>query len=142
MSNDTTKAGSGVDTPEQGGEKTFTQDQLNAIVSKRLAEEKGKFEAEVAQKEQDIQRREFMLSAKETLKEKGLPETLLRALDISTPGAFKEAVEIVEGIIKPAQEQNEREAKKPRFTVPANLGGYDAPPRDTVIKEAFGLRKK
>ena len=53
------------------GEKTFTQEELNRIVSKRLAEEKQKNEAQ----------------AKELLKKNDLPDTLLDVLkgdDIET----------------------------------------------------------
>ncbi len=69
------------------GEKTFTQEELNRIVSKRLAEEKQKNEADIAKREAELNKREFQLQAKELLKKNDLPDTLLDVLkgdDIET----------------------------------------------------------
>lgn len=69
------------------GEKTFTQEELNRIVSKRLAEEKQKNEADIAKREAELNKREFQLQAKELLKKNDLPDKLLDVLkgdDIET----------------------------------------------------------
>lgn len=66
------------------GEKTFTQDQVNAIVGERLAKEKTRSEAALVQREQELNKRELKLEAKEKLAELGLPLELLDAVDIST----------------------------------------------------------
>ncbi|MEY8321300.1 hypothetical protein AAK894_09485 [Lachnospiraceae bacterium 46-61] len=69
------------------GEKTFTQEELNRIVSKRLAEEKQKNETDIAKREAELNKREFQLQAKELLKKNDLPDTLLDVLkgdDIET----------------------------------------------------------
>jgi len=85
-------------TPQQEG-KTFTQDQLNAIVGKRLLEERQKSEVELVKREQDLQRRELMISAKESLAEKGLPGELLEALNCSSDEALAKSLEIMETVI-------------------------------------------
>ena len=41
------------------GEKTFTQEQVNAIVSKRLAEEKAKSESVLNKREAELNQREM-----------------------------------------------------------------------------------
>ena len=68
---------------EQQQGKTFTQDQVNAIVGKRLAEQKATMEADFVKREQDLNRREMAIRAKELLAEKGLPK------ELSTPASPK-----------------------------------------------------
>lgn len=77
-------------------EKTFSQDDVNRIVSERLAKEKSKADATIAQREQELAQREFLLTAKTTLTEKGLPVELLDALNTSSPEAFEQSLRILE----------------------------------------------
>ena len=76
-------------------EKTFTQEQVNAIVGERLAKEKVKAEALIAQRESELVRRELMLLAREKLIESGLPAELAEALDLSSPESFEKGFDIV-----------------------------------------------
>ena len=66
-----------VDPVPQEGEKTFTQEEVNRIVSERLSKEKGKInadrEASYAKREQELNIRELKLKARESLNEKNLP---------------------------------------------------------------------
>ena len=78
------------------GNKTFSQDDVNRIVQERLGKEKTKTEAELAKREQELTQREFLLSAKNTLAEKGLPAELLDALNMSSPEAFEKSLNIFE----------------------------------------------
>lgn len=64
---------------EQG--KTFSQEDVNRIVGERLAKEKAKNESDWQQREQDLQRRELQMTAKEYLSEKNMPVELLDALN-------------------------------------------------------------
>ena len=50
--------------------KTFSQEDVNRIVGERLAKEKAKNESDWQQREQDLQRRELQMTAKEYLSEK------------------------------------------------------------------------
>ena len=77
-------------------DKTFTQEQVNAIISERLAKEKSKTDATLAEREQELTRKEFLLQARETLTTKGLPVSLLDALNTSSPEAFTKSLEILE----------------------------------------------
>lgn len=70
--------------PNENGGKTFTQEQVNAIIGERLAKEKSKADAALAEKEQQLAQRELTLTAKERLNEMDLPIELLDALNISS----------------------------------------------------------
>ena len=82
----------------QNGEKTFTQEQVNAIVGERLAKEKAKTEAAYAEREQQLIQKELSWAAKEKCRELGLPEELLEVLNISTPEAMEKALTTVKGL--------------------------------------------
>ena len=77
------------------GEKTFTQEDVNRIVSKRLSEEKQKAEADIAKREAQLKQKQFQLEAKAMLKEKGLPDTLLSVLKGDDIETFSKSVEIL-----------------------------------------------
>lgn len=85
--------------PESGaGEKTFTQKDVNRIVGERLAKEKAKGEAALAEREQQLAQRELMLTAKERISELGLPVELLDALNMSSPEALEKALTTVKTV--------------------------------------------
>ena len=86
--------------PEGNGAagKTFTQEEVNKIVSDRLARERAKQEpqidpAELARREKDLVARENLQTCAEYIKEKGLDAGLLDILDTSEPEGFKKTVE-------------------------------------------------
>ena len=123
-------------------EKTFTQDQLNQIVSERLQKERQKSEADIVKREQELQQREFLLNAKTALAEKGLPDTLMDALDKSSPEAFEKAIGILTKYIDDVERQ-----KLPKPPPGALLPGYVGPKQKTSssgvtdgIRKAMGLR--
>lgn len=85
-------------TPEasggQGGERTFTQEEVNRIVADRLARERAKAEPSPAdEREQALKAREAKLDCREYLDAQGYPAALLDVLDSSDTGKFKAAVE-------------------------------------------------
>ena len=132
--NNTGEAGTNPGTDE----KTFTQDQLNQIVGERLQKERQKAEADIAKKEQELQQREFLLNAKTTLATKGLPETLIGALNMSSPEAFEKALDTLEKYV-----DGERQ-KPPMPPAGALLPGYVGPKEKTsfgVTGIADGVRK-
>ena len=125
--------------PESGaGEKTFTQDQLNDIVSRRLAEEKAKSEKTLREREQQLAQRELLLTAKEKLTESGLPVELLDALNVSSPEAMEKAITTLKGVI----DKIKAEAPKP-FTIhgakPAEAGRRPEVGADSRLRKAMGL---
>ena len=107
--------------PDGAGETTFTQEQVNKIVSDRLAREKVKSEAALAEREQQLAQRELLLTAKEKLTDAGLPVELLNALNVSSPEAIEKAITTLKGVI----DKIKAEAPKP-FTIhgakPAEAG--------------------
>ncbi len=125
--------------PESGaGERTFSQDDVNRIVGKRLAAEKRKGEAALAEREQQLAQRELLLTAKEKLTETGLPVELLDALNVSSPEATEKAITTLKGVI----DKIKAEAPKP-FTIhgakPAEAGRRPELGKDSRLRKAMGL---
>lgn len=126
--------------PDGAGETTFTQEQVNKIVSDRLAREKVKSEAALAEREQQLAQRELLLTAKEKLTDAGLPVELLNALNVSSPEAMEKAITTLKGVI----DKIKAEAPKP-FTIhgakPAEAGRRPEleSSGDSRLRKAMGL---
>ena len=95
------------------GERTFTQEQVNAIVSERLAKEKQKGENAFAEKEQQfaerekaLANREALIDLKDQLKEKGLPAELLPVLNVQDKEALQTALDALDDYIERQKEKN------------------------------------
>ena len=58
-------------------EKTFSQSEVNAIVSERLKQERSRLMADVNRREAELTRREALLTAKADWQKRGLPADLL-----------------------------------------------------------------
>ena len=131
MSNDTTAINGGEPIPQEAG-RTFTQDELNRIVSERLAKEKGKLEASVVQKEKDLEQREMLMTAQARLAAEGYNPELLGAMNASNAEAFESSLQIIKqhgGILNP----------NPVNIPPAG----DMPDmRGDPVREAMGLNKR
>ena len=85
--------------PDGAGEKTFTQEQVNQIISERLARDRAKSEAALVEKEQQLAQRELLLNAKERINEMGLPVELLDALNISSSEALEKSLNTVKAVL-------------------------------------------
>ena len=90
----------------ENGEKTFTQEQVNAIIGERLAKEKNKADAAFAEREQQFAEREKQLANREALfdlkdqlKEMGLPAELLPVLNVQDKTALDKALEALKAYI-------------------------------------------
>lgn len=77
------------------GDKTFTQEELNRIVSKRLTEEKLKGEADLSKREQELKQREFKFKAKEILTANNMPEGLMNAFNCSDEESLNRSIKMV-----------------------------------------------
>ena len=122
------------------GEKTFTQEQVNAIVSDRLERDRKKQTEEMSKKEQELAQREFRLNSRQKLIDRGYPESILDALNCSSEDAFNKALDIVDALIRertPSKEQSELEVKRAKFTAPAS-GRWNTP-REDPIRQAMNL---
>ncbi len=116
---------------QTGGQKTFTQEDVNRIVQERLAKDREKTSKELGEKEQELAQREFRLNSRQKLIDRGYPETLLDALNCSSEEAFEKALETIDGLMKErlsAKEDDEKqkqlEQHRARFTQPINQSPY------------------
>lgn len=124
------------------GEKTFTQEDVNRIVQERLAKEKSKGTGnagdELEKRAAELDMRERRLTAREKLRENGLPDYLVDALNMNTDEAFQKSME---AILKMKGEAGNGPEPKPIGTADMigrvkNRGSLFSDP----VREAFGLR--
>ena len=119
--------------------KTFSQEELNQIISDRLKSERAKMLKEVQAKEAELARRESLMAVSDDWRKRGLPVELLPMLDAEK---LEDAASILEN----------------RKTAPAGkagFGGGKAPdsgqdqlvdengnPTDKAIRIRMGLDRK
>jgi len=131
-------------TQQQGEQKTFTQEQVNAIVGERLQKERQKNETDIAVREQNLQQREFMLTAKATLSDKGYPVELLDVLKCNDNDSLNNALDTLEKHIDTIYRNH---AKKITGRVPATVvasvtGNTSMGVVTDATREAMGLPTK
>ena len=125
------------------GERTFTQEQVNAIVSERLSKEKQKGESalaerekQFAEREQQLANREALIDLKDKLKEKGLPAELLPVLNVQDKAALDTALDALDDYIA-----RKIEARNPRQVQELKLPEIqEHEPGISEIRKAMGLR--
>ena len=144
MSTENLNTETNVTQTENKGEtnKTFTQEQVNAIVSDRLARDRQKQGEEMSKREQELNEREFRLNSRQKLIDRGYSESLMDALNCSSDEAFDKALDIIESLIKertPSKEQAELEKNRARFTTPVNLSA-GARREEDPVRKAMNLR--
>ncbi len=130
----------GTATEQQQG-RTFTQEQVNAIVGKRLAEQKATLEADLVKREQELSKREMSIRAKELLAEKGLPKGLSDVLRYETEEELVKAIETIEHTRGFKAEDQEQKTGLPEgFRVLENkLTGGDHSTSDPIA-DAFKMK--
>lgn len=127
--------------PAENGEneKKFTQAEVDAILGKRLAEERRKAEkdddanAAVDVKLQELQQRELELTAREILADRKLPAELAKSLKYDSKETLITAIDNVSNAFK---------GNKAEFTPIDNGGlpkGTQTDDKKEKIKAAFGL---
>lgn len=123
--------------PDGAGAKTFSQDDVNRIVGERLAKEKAKGEAALAEKEQQLAQRELLLTAKEKINEMGLPAELVDALNVSSPEALEKALSTVKTVL----DKYKSEARPMKFSgaKPAESLSHAKNTGDSSLRKAMGL---
>lgn len=109
------------------GGKTFTQEDVNKIVSERLAKERAKQEPQAdpvaeqfAQRERDLVARENKMTCREYVKSRGLNENLMDIFDTSDSEAFQKKVDQLLELYP--QINPIRYAKMPKFSAPTHGG--------------------
>ena len=118
-------------------DRTFTQGEVNSILSERLKQERTKFLREVNEREAALTRREALLTAKEDWTKRGLPADLLDSLDMSKEGVLDAAAAIIEGIRKPA---GRTMSAKGGFAGTPDMDIETDDP-DNALRAAMGLEK-
>lgn len=121
--------------------KTFTQEEVNRIVSERLNREKGKIdadrEAEYSKREAELNTREIKLKARESLSEKNLPSELIDVINCSNEEELERSLEILERVYKDKKE----EPQFGFFPIGGNGGNTSYGGGTDPIKQAMGLQK-
>lgn len=116
-------------------EKTFTQEQLNAIVGKRLSEQKQQQEADLAKKADELNKREMAIRAKELLSEKRLPKELAEVLKYDNEDDLVKAIDILNS----AREQHSIDSSEYKRMDNGRLP-IGEPIEPDAIASAFGLK--
>ncbi len=123
------------------GERTFTQEDVNRIVQERLAKEKskGNGDDELNKRAAELDLRERKLTAREKLRENGLPDYLVDALNMNTDEDFQKSME---AILKMKGETKGSEQPTPigKGNLIGRVQGFGTKDNDP-IRNAFGLRK-
>lgn len=111
----------------QGGERMFSQTEVDKIIRERLARERAKAApqepTEAEKREKDLTARESRLNCRAYLLDNSLPAELLDVLDTSDITKFKQAAETVSRVMK---------AQRPRYVGPLgsdNPRGHDGTPK-------------
>lgn len=107
--------------PEDNGvqaEKTFTQEEVNRIVSERLAKERSKVEqSQQIQEDQrtaELTARENLVTCKEFIMDNGYPKEILDCIDTSNPEEFKKKAETLNNAF--LEHQRRHLKPSPRFS--------------------------
>lgn len=122
-------------------EKTFTQEQVNAIVGKRLAEAKASNEQALNKREQELNQREMQIRAKELLAEKGLPKNLASVLRYDDEESLKAAIDVIENTRGfKENEQTEHNKLPQRYVIENTLPRGEHGVFGDPLREAMGLK--
>ena len=124
------------DTEDQDVKGYFTQEQVNAIVSKRLKEQKAALAAELDQREKDINKREMAIKAAELLSAKGLSRDLASVLKYDTEEELQKAIDTISNIQGMKAKDNGSGRQIIENRLPDNP---IAEPEPDKLREAFGL---
>lgn len=100
----------GADQESRAEVKTFTQEEVDKIVEKRLNRERKKFasvlegtdprEAELAERERAVAEKELRLDAAETMRTEGLPMEALELLNYTDKESCEQSIELVRTVFQ------------------------------------------
>lgn len=126
---------------QEPGERTFTQDEINRIISRRVAEERAKADAVLAQREAEIVQREYEYHVQTVIKEKKLPLRLLDALKGGDKATFDASVAIIEELLDVPFKEAVQAAviDRMRGSGAPTVIGANPPTKEAVIRGAMGL---
>lgn len=116
--------------------RTFSQEDVNNIVQKRLAEEKAKYEKQLQDMQAEVTRRENRLSAAGKLQAKGLPSELIDLVKLDDEKSMDDSIALLEKTHK--QTQSSAVPTRIQGATPASSVGTQSGDR---IREAMGLNR-
>lgn len=126
------------ETNTQGGDRTFTQEDVNRIVQERLAKERSKQEPvklSLEEREKALTAKENKFTCREILSEQKMPERLLEVLDTSDPDRFKASLAVIKELYDPYH-------GKPIPRVVSTTSGLENSDTEEDLRGAFGLPPK
>ena len=118
--------------------KTFTQEEVNRIVSDRLARDRDKRTAELDEREKAVKARELAMTAAEKLAAAGLPKELSGVLRYEDEATLEEAISTLSHLrgFGNGNDTSKKEGKKTILENRLEESDYDLSD-DTQIKAAF-----
>lgn len=117
------------------GERTFTQEEVNRIVSERLGRERGKAAADLEEREKAVHARELAVLAAEKLAEKGLPKELSAVLKYDDESTLEKAIETLSTLRGFNGKKEQPERKIIPYVLPE--GEHDNYDPNAKIHDAF-----
>lgn len=122
-------------------EKTYTEQEVAALINAKLADYKKEADAKFAEREKALKQKEFEYSATQLLKSKNLPDSMIKFLKGDDMDNFSASVEAVAAYIDytiKQQIQTHREG----IDSGVKPGYYDSPQytNNNGIRDAMGLR--
>ncbi len=131
----------------QEGEKTFTQDEVNRIVEKRLNRERSRLngllkeddprEAALADRERAVAIKELQADAREALAAKGIPAEALELLNYTDKESCDKSIEAIKKLMDAVTRKTAETFLK--GGPPLKLGPSTLDEPADEIKRAFGL---
>ena len=127
-------------TPEENGgtgnERMFSQEEVNRIVSERLARERSKAEpSPIDEREQALKAGENRLNCREYVSDEGYPQGLLEILDTSDFEAFKNQIQQLDELLGLPS----KHLKIPQIVAP--VGSFPSSGLSDPLRNAFAPKK-
>lgn len=126
------------DQGQQKNEKLFTQDEVNRIVGERLARVKNNSSGvnDFDRREQELNRRELQIEAREKLAEAGLPKDLLDAVNCNSKEEMEKSIKALTGFFGARKAQSGYRV----YTGIASGGNGGTGMNESDIRKAMGLK--
>ncbi len=119
----------------ENGNKTFTQNDVNAIVSKQILEERTKIETDYKKREEELAKREYVLNAKEVLNNYKISPQILDILNCSDIQTLEKYLKILDKCYKERYKLLNKESEYIPKAGNSNLM------KDNNIRSAMNLKR-
>lgn len=120
-------------------ERTFTQEEVNRIVSERLARERAKLTADLEEREKAIKAREISLLASEKLSEAGLPKELISVLKYDDEASLTDAITKLSSL-RGFSTEKKTDAEKRKIIENKLIDGEHSTDDVNQIRDAFKIK--